>query len=126
MRSDSKLLTHVDTELELNMIKGLFDDHDITILVEKEGTGAYLAVHSGFNYQGSNVYVAKDDYEKSLELLGALEDIKPSDELDNEPWEQGYVEENVNKRRHFAVIAIIVPVIIFLLVVMGSIIANSL
>ena len=124
MRSNSKLLTHVDTELELNMIKGLFEDNDIPLLIEKEGTGSYLAVHSGFNYQGTNVYVSETDYEKSVDLLAALQDIKPSDEeVEHEAWEEGYEEDNVNKRRKYALLFIIVPVVIFVLAMLGTILA---
>lgn len=124
MRSNSKLLTHVDTEMELNMIKGLFEDNDITILVEKQGTGAYLAVHSGFNYQGSDIYVSEDDFEEATNLLQVLEDIEPAKQddisLDHESMSKD--EENYkNKNRNVARIVILVPIVLFVLALLGTI-----
>lgn len=124
MRSNSKLLTHVDSEIELNMIKGLFEDNNITILVEKQGTGSYLAVHSGFNYQGSDVFVAEDDYSEALELLKVLENIDPSTETEDIQAKEIGQEQYDLKKRRFAQLAILVPIVLFVLAVIGSIIVN--
>lgn len=123
MRSNSKLLTHADSEIEISMIKGLFEDNGITLLIEKKGTGAYLNVHSGFNFQGSDIYVSEDDYEKAVELLQVIRQDH-TDGIQSEDWVEEERTKYEKRKRVSVLFAIIIPVTLLVLVLLGSIIMN--
>jgi len=123
MRSNSKLLTHVDSEIEVSMIKGLFEDNNITLLIEKKGTGAYLNVHSGFNFQGSDIYVAEDDYEKAIELLQVIRQDN-TEGVQSEDWVEEERAKYEKRKRVSVLFAIIIPVALLVLVLLGSIVMN--
>jgi len=107
-------LAHLYSEIELNMLEGLMKNNEIPILVKREGTGSYLKIYSGFNYQGMEVYVADEHYKKALEVM---EIFNQTQTLEEEETLSIDSSSNDRMRRRMIFFIISIPLIIAVITV---------
>lgn len=87
-------LISVTGNYELAVIEGILDDNDIPFVLNDRGSGGAMRLYFGGSIFGSDILVAKRDYEKAKELIegisfddiesGEAKNIDDSDEYDIE------------------------------------------
>jgi len=75
-------LKNVSDNYQKDLVVSFLETEDITVIEKHEGIGQYLKIYSGQSYQGKNLYVLKEDYEKAKILLESLK-FKPQTSEEN-------------------------------------------
>lgn len=65
----TKKVFEATLESEVNMVNSLLNENGILTEIKSEGMGSYLQIYSGVNYQGTEIYVLEEDYDKAQELI---------------------------------------------------------
>ena len=124
-----KLLYTASNNPETDIICALLETNDIVTEIRRKGSGSYLNIATGFNYQGNDIYVPAYDLSRALELLEGetmvvddnTELIEDStNELVND--EHNYNESIRNTVRFTILIMFIVPLILILASVLYKVI----
>jgi type III secretory pathway lipoprotein EscJ len=68
-----KLLTTCSTNNEANLLLSLLESYDIKATLQYEGSGSYLNILHGVNYQGVDVLVVPKDLDEAKEILNKFE-----------------------------------------------------
>lgn len=67
------LLKSVNSDFELNMIKGLLEENKIPYIVRDHGVGGYMRIVTGSSsIFGAEILVEKSQLEQSLNILNEL------------------------------------------------------
>ncbi len=67
------LLKSVNSDFELNMIKGLLEENKIPYIVRDHGAGGYMRIVTGSSsIFGAEILVEKSQLEQSLKILNEL------------------------------------------------------
>lgn len=68
-------LVNVDSDMEAERLIVLLASEGIVAIKKFKGTGSYLNIVAGVNYQGVDLYVAEDDFEDAQECLQPVSDL---------------------------------------------------
>lgn len=110
-----KLLYTADSNMDAELICSLLHSYDIYTEIKRKGSGSYLNIVAGINYQGTDIYVSESDYSAAKDLLTAqptaVTEVEENTPLINEG------EYNRRRRdivRFFLVISFGVPIALWI------------
>lgn len=119
----SKFLIQAKNNMEADFIISVLESNDIVAYKQYETTGSYLNIATGYNFQGTNVFVSDECLEDAKAIVDELVFEKSEEEKkNNEEW--GTEENYINKRRNLVRLMlwmIIIPVIIIIVIQMKEI-----
>ncbi|WP_113675614.1 putative signal transducing protein [Vallitalea guaymasensis] len=87
-----EFLINVGTVNEANILISLLESYDIPTIHKSKGSGEYLQVATGINYQGVDIYVPADVLTKAKEII----DYSNNVDLDDDTQTENIIEENNN------------------------------
>jgi len=64
-------LATVDDNIEIEMLREVFENNDITLMAKHRETGEFMMISAGMSMFGSDLYVNEDVYDQALELYNA-------------------------------------------------------
>jgi hypothetical protein len=79
-------LKNVSDDYQKDLVISFLETDHIAVIEKHEGIGQYLKIHSGQSYQGKNLYVLDEDYERAKVLVESLK-------LKQQTSEEDYVLE---------------------------------
>lgn len=62
-------LKTVNSDYELNLIKGLLDENNIPYVIKDRGVGGYMRIIGGTNLYGTDILVEKSLLDKSKSII---------------------------------------------------------
>lgn len=109
-------------EYEVQMVCSMLEENNIPYVRRDNGSGSYMNLYMGQSIQEKRIFVSKEDYEKSLEII---EPILTNNEIE-ETTEKNNEEDNEKNKYHsikflFGLLMIGIPVIMVLIVIMAVI-----
>ena len=114
-------------EYEINAVCAILTENNIPYIRKNDGSGSYMNLYMGQSIQEKRVFVSKEDYDKSLELISLF----TSDNIDTE---EVFAEEQVNDdnssskytliRRGLGFLILGMPILAIILVIIMSLIYN--
>ncbi len=115
---DITKLCNVASLQEAHMIKSLLDAYGIPVLSKSKGSGDYLQIIAGTNYQGVDIYVPASSLNEAIKIIN--EDIAGEDEegeVDVEAVQLNELNTKIKSRGRFVVwllfiFFLIIPVVI--------------
>ncbi|GMQ57805.1 hypothetical protein AN1V17_22000 [Vallitalea sediminicola] len=87
-----EFLLNVGSVNEANILISLLESYDIPTFHKSKGSGEYLQVATGINYQGVDIYVPVDALTKAKEII----DYSSDEEVDNRDIEIENMSEDSN------------------------------
>ena len=66
---DYKLLTYCSNNDEANLLASFLESYGIKTNIKYEGTGSYLNILHGFNFQGADLLVPTKDFDEAKKVL---------------------------------------------------------
>lgn len=109
-------LTSVDNDFEAERLLALLRSEGIEAMKKFKGSGSYLNIAAGYNFQGVDIYVHSAVLEQARELINALDIV--SDEM---PEEVPFEAHDVRKEEHwgngfrwFIRIGYLIPLVLFI------------
>lgn len=63
------ILKAINSEYELNLIKGLLDEHEIPYIVKDNGIGGYMRIITGASPYRTDILVEKSQLEKAIDII---------------------------------------------------------
>lgn len=118
------VVANVADNIEFEMIKSLLNEEGIKILDKRSGSGSYLNVIHGFNYQGIDILVHESDYEKTADILIEFSTAEFEGENIEENWEEEVKESSDKRRKWFFNLYFIIPGIIMVIALLVSSLLN--
>lgn len=118
-----KYLTSCNSNIEADLLCNRLNSVGILTEIRRKGSGSYLNITSGINFQGSDIYIKEDDYSKAIELLDSRVKTNTSKKqhlgTEKELNDLKSEEQRFNYRRRsklyiVLLVAIIIPVLISL------------
>lgn len=102
-------------EYEIDQICAILKDNNIPFIRKDSGSGSYMNLYMGQSIQEKSVYVNRNDYDKSMEL------ISPFVSEDKEQEEQVDDDKNGNKkyvmiRRGLGILVLGIPILAIILI----------
>lgn len=76
------LLFNSTDEYTIEQICIILKNNDIAFIKKDDGSGAYMKVSMGQNYQDKKIFVSSNDYEKAMELTKKFINDKNTEEID--------------------------------------------
>ncbi len=64
-------LATVDDNIEIEMLREVFENNDITLMAKHRETGEFMMISAGMSMFGSDLYVDEEVYDQALELYNA-------------------------------------------------------
>lgn len=114
-------------EYEINEVCAILTENNIPYIRKNDGSGSYMNLYMGQSIQEKRVFVSKEDYDKSLELISLF----ISNDIDTEEVVE---EEQVNDdnssskytliRRGLGFLILGMPILAIILVIIMSLIYN--
>ena len=74
IKSKLRFLSTANSSIEADILLSLLNASGIYTDIRRKGSGAYLNIAYGINYQGTDIYVNEEDYIEARDIL----DAKPS------------------------------------------------
>lgn len=68
-------LATVDDNIEIEMLREVFENNNITLMVKHRETGEFMMISAGMSMFGSDIYVNEDEYDQALEIYNAYFNI---------------------------------------------------
>ncbi|GKX31955.1 hypothetical protein SH1V18_44350 [Vallitalea longa] len=103
-------LINVASMYEANIIISLLKSYDIPALYKSKGSGEYLQVATGINYQGVDIYVPVESMEKAKEII----EQENKDNIDDNMLHETQQEKNeYNKRSNKIGLIILIIILLF-------------
>lgn len=65
-------LKNVSDDYQKDLIVSFLENENISVIEKHEGIGQYLKIYSGQSYQGKNLYVLEENYERAKMLVDSL------------------------------------------------------
>ena len=65
-------LKNVSDNYQKDLVVSFLETENITVIEKHEGIGQYLEIYSGQSYQGKDLYVLQEDYQKAKILVESL------------------------------------------------------
>lgn len=103
-------LINVASMYEANILISLLKSYDIPALYKSKGSGEYLQVATGINYQGVDIYVPAELMEKAKQIV---EQGKKDKFVYNTPEETQQEKDAYNKRSNKIGLIILIIVLLF-------------
>jgi len=99
---DSSLvfLKNVSDDYQKDLIISFLESENISVIEEHKGIGQYLKIYSGQNYQGKNLYVHKEDFERAKELIESIKFKTDTYEASTEDYVLEY-NRKLKRRKQF-------------------------
>lgn len=113
---DQVRLTNCSNNDEAHLLKSLLMSYGIQAAIQYDGTGSYLNILHGFNFQGANILVSEKNLEEAKEIL---RDFKYSHEDCTEEYNSQLLKQHTFKKRLIAggiIIGFSVQFIIYLFI----------
>lgn len=110
-----KLVNCSDND-EAHLLKSLLMSYGIQVNIQYDGTGSYLNIIHGFNFQGANILVPKENLEEAQEIL---RDFKYSHDDCYEEYNSELLKRHIFKRRLIAggiILALTVQLLVYLII----------
>ena len=107
-------------EYEIDQICAILKDNNIPFIRKDSGSGSYMNLYMGQSIQEKSVYVNRNDYDKSMELISPfVSEDKEQEELIEE--EQVDDDKNGNKkyvmiRRGLGILVLGIPILAIILI----------
>ena len=107
-------------EYEIDQICAILKDNNIPFIRKDSGSGSYMNLYMGKSIQEKSVYVNRNDYDKSMELISPfISEDKEQEELIEE--EQVDDDKNGNKkyvmiRRGLGILVLGIPILAIILI----------
>lgn len=73
MRQSLVFLKNVSDDYQKDLIISFLETENISVIEKHEGIGQYLNIYSGKSYQGKNLYVLEENYERAKVLVESLQ-----------------------------------------------------
>lgn len=113
-KEDYEKLTNVANTLEADLIISKLEINEIPSFKSYNSSGSYLNITSGFNYQGTDIYVHKELIDKAKSIISDSEITDEEFYEDNKTFEE-LKDEYTNKRRNILRVVVFLFIIIPLL-----------
>ncbi|GAB6109671.1 putative signal transducing protein [Fusibacter bizertensis] len=68
-------LATVDDNIEIEMLREVFENNNITLMVKHRETGEFMMISAGMSMFGSDIYVNEDEYDRAIEIYNAYFNI---------------------------------------------------
>lgn len=105
-------ITQVSDSIELGFVESILHSEGIETTVNRGGSGSYLNVYAGFNFQGIDIFIHEEDYEKAKDILSNVEMEHSKDDEEYKALEEEYKASKEKKRRW--ILLTFIPIILFL------------
>ena len=110
-------------EYEINQVCAILEENNIPYIRNDYGSGSYMNLYMGQSIQEKAIFVHKNDYDKSLELISyfipdnVIEEIEPElvEETENDSSQNKY--ETIKHSLGFLILGMPVLIILILLIV---------
>ena len=79
-------LKNVSDDYQKDLIISFLETENISVIEKHEGIGQYLNVYSGQSYQGKNLYVLEENYERAKVLVESLKFKKETSKASEEDY----------------------------------------
>lgn len=63
------LLKTASNNYELDLMKNLLDEHNISYILKDRGMGGYMRIIGGYSLYGTDILVERSSFEKAKEIL---------------------------------------------------------
>ena len=115
-------------DYETNQICAILEENNIPFVKKDSGSGSYMNLYMGQSIQEKRIFVSKNDYDKSLELISSFIPSDVDNETTSETNQLSEDEDNSDKYqliKHGLVFLILgFPVLIIILALMVSLMQN--
>ena len=115
-------------DYETNQICAILEENNIPFVKKDSGSGSYMNLYMGQSIQEKRIFVSKNDYDKSLELISSFIPSDVDNETTSETNQLSEDEDNSDKYqliKHGLVFLILgFPVLIIILALMVSLMKN--
>jgi len=114
------VITNSADNIEFEMIKSFLDEEGVKVLEKRSGSGAYLNVLGGFNYQGVDVLVHESDYDKAVDVINSFNESEVTYQDENGDISEEVAEdiqEQARKNPTHLLLIPLIPLAVFILVV---------
>lgn len=113
------LLFSSSNELEIEQVCSILKKENIPFIRKDYGSGAYMNIYMGQSVQEKRIFVNKDDYEHSLELISSFISNDNNIELKDKEDDYNYTKKYINIRRALVILCLILPIcLIFLAIIL--------
>ncbi len=104
-------ITQVSDSIQLGFVESILESEGIDVTINRKGSGSYLNVYAGFNFQGIDVFIRESDYDRAKDILENVE-------LEYDPNDPEYkaLEEEYKLSRKRRTSIVLGPIIIVALV----------
>jgi hypothetical protein len=92
-------LKNVSDDYHKDLIISFLETENINVIEKHEGIGQYLKIYSGQSYQGKNLYVLEEDYERAKILVESLKFKKETTVESNEDYILEYNRKLKRRKR---------------------------
>lgn len=114
-------------EYEINEVSAILTENNIPYIRKNDGSGSYMNLYMGQSIQEKRIFVSKEDYDKSLELISLF----ISNDIDTEEVVEEEQVKDDNRRSKYTLIRrglgfliLGMPIIAIILVIIMSLIYN--
>ncbi len=90
-------ITQVSDSVQLGFVESILESEGIDAVINRKGSGSYLNVYSGFNFQGIDVFIHESDYDKARDIL---ENVELTHEEDDEEYKTLEAQYKASKKKH--------------------------
>lgn len=117
-------------EYEIDLVCGLLKESDIPFIKKDEGAGSYLNISMGDVLKEKRVYVGREDYDKSLQLISEiiLNESDIPDELKEDKKDLEIEKKRMNNskwlKRGVVIFSFGLTLLAIILIIIASIINN--
>lgn len=110
---DIAKLCNVASLQDAHMIKSLLGAYDIPVLFKSKGSGEYLQIIAGANYQGFDIYVPASSLDEAREMMTQANEDIPVDDVENveadmEAVQLNALDTNVKQRNRLMLYVIFI------------------
>lgn len=115
------------SEYEIKQICAILTENNIPFIIKNDGSGSYMNLYMGQSIQEKRVFVSKDDYDKSINLISSfisndIDDIDTEEtfETDEEVENDESGKKYILMRRGIGFLILGFPVFLIILLIIIS------
>ena len=123
-------LISTSNEYEINKISAILRGNNIPFIRRDKGVGAYINLSMGQSTQEKRIFINKDDYNKSLELISSIISNNSIEELSDDSDDEEQKENNKYNKRYILIrrvtglLIIGLPILAVILLIISDIYNN--
>ena len=115
-----------DSNMDTELILSLLNSNGIVTEIKRKGSGSYLNIATGINYQGTDIYVSEGDFDEAQNVLEArptenelVEDdediISEQNHKSDRSMESKFLSRRRNSVRVILIVSFVIPILLMII-----------